>query len=115
MHHKLGILLATILLTVTWASVWKMFEKAGQPWWAALVPGYGFAVFCRVGGKPGWWWVWLFVPGANLAAAVLATHGVARRFGYGARMTVVLLLLPFVGYPVLGFGNCRYQPPEKAH
>lgn len=35
-------------------------------------------------------------------------------FGRGVGMTVLLILLPFVGWPMLGFGDAQYQGPAGA-
>src|SRR4051812_26873911 len=44
---------------------WKVFTKAGQPGWASMVPIYNMYILCKVGGKPGWWVVLMFVPLVN--------------------------------------------------
>ncbi len=40
-------------------AVWRAFEKAGKPGWAAIVPIYNFYIMCKIAGRPGWWWVLL--------------------------------------------------------
>src|SRR5437870_122191 len=47
------VILAIALVSII--SMWKIFEKAGQPGWAAIVPFYSTYVLCVVAGKPGWW------------------------------------------------------------
>jgi hypothetical protein len=44
------ILLAVIVLMVV--AMWKVFTKAGEPGWAAIVPIYNIIVFLRISGKP---------------------------------------------------------------
>ncbi|TAF17486.1 MAG: hypothetical protein EAZ72_04750, partial [Verrucomicrobia bacterium] len=34
--------------------MWKTFEKAGQPGWAAIIPFYNLVVMFRLGGQSGW-------------------------------------------------------------
>jgi len=91
------------------AGCWKMFEKAGQPGWAALIPIYNLVVLCRIAGKPEWWCLLMLIPLVNLVVAIIVIHNVARNFGFGVGMTLLLIFLPFVGYPMLGFGDCQYQ------
>jgi len=44
------------MLTVFWfASLWKMFERAGNPGWACFVPFYNAWKLARSAGKPGWY------------------------------------------------------------
>src|SRR4051794_25418446 len=42
------------------ACFWKIFEKAGQPGWASIIPLYNTIVLLRIAGKP-WWWLFLLV------------------------------------------------------
>ena len=48
------------------AAAWKVFEKAGQPGWAAIVPIYNLIVWIKVAGKPVWWILPMLIPVVNL-------------------------------------------------
>ena len=37
------------------AAMWKVFEKAGQPGWAAIIPIYNLYILTKIAGKPGRW------------------------------------------------------------
>jgi hypothetical protein len=91
------------------AGLWKTFQKAGQPGWAALVPGYNLLVWLRVAGRPAWWLAVLFVPGVGVVFAYRAWTSLARGFGRGPRFAAGLLLAPPVFLPVLGFGDADYR------
>jgi hypothetical protein len=43
----------TILMIAAW---WKIFSKAGQPGWVAIIPIYNWIVWCKIVGRP-WWWI----------------------------------------------------------
>ncbi|MEA3266884.1 MAG: DUF5684 domain-containing protein, partial [Candidatus Fermentibacteria bacterium] len=45
---------------------WKLFVKAGEEGWIALIPIYNAVIMMKIAGKPGWWVILLFVPFANL-------------------------------------------------
>jgi hypothetical protein len=107
--------LTLVLLGVpTLAGLWKVFEKAGRPGWAALVPVYNLAVLHRIAGHPGWW-AWLYLlPCAwpvVIVPSVLACLDLAKCFGKDALFGLALVAAPFVAFPVLGFGPARYEPP----
>lgn len=102
------------LLIVTVAGVWKTFEKAGKPGWAAIVPIYNIIIMLEIVGKPTWWVVLIFVPLVNLVILIILYHQMSLSFGRGVGMTVLLILLPFVGWPMLGFGDAQYQGPAGA-
>jgi hypothetical protein len=88
---------------------WKIFEKAGRPGWAALVPIYSAIVLLEIVGKPGWWVLLLFIPLVNLVITVIAAIGLAASFGCRAEFAIGLVLLPIVFYPILGFGSQTYR------
>ena len=91
-------------------SIWKVFIKAGQPGWAAIVPIYNMYVLLKIAGKPGWWILLLFVPVVNLVISIIALLGLAENFGKGAGFAIGLLFLPIIFYPILAFGSATYQP-----
>ncbi len=90
------------------ASLWKVFEKAGHPGWAAIVPFYNIYILTQIAGKPTWWMILFFIPIANIVAAIIVWHGVSLNFGKDAGFTVGLVLLGIVFIPILGFGDAKY-------
>jgi uncharacterized protein DUF5684 len=102
------VILAVSILTI--AGMWKAFEKAGQPGWAAIIPVYNIIVLLQVADKPVWWVViWLCVPCGNIIVAIIASIAFAEKFGQGAGFGVGLALLGFIFWPILGFGSSQYQ------
>lgn len=100
--------LAILILMI--AAMWKVFEKAGKPGWAAIVPIYNLIVLCEIAGKPAWWVVLLLIPFVNIVAGIIVVIALAKNFGKGAGFGIGLLLLPMVFYPMLAWGDARYQP-----
>jgi len=106
------IYIAVIVLMI--AAQWKIFEKAGKPGWACIIPIYNTIVLLEIIGKP-WWWLLLFlVPIVNLIFAIWMINLLSKSFGKDEGFTIGLLLLPIVFYPVLGFGSATYQGPAGA-
>lgn len=91
------------------ASMWKMFEKAGQPGWAAIVPIYNIYVLTQIAEKPGWWLLLFFISLVNLVASIMVWSAISSRFGKGDGFTVGLVLLSFIFIPILGFGDAQYK------
>ena len=101
------LLLAFMIFMV--ASFWKVFTKAGQPGWASLVPFYNMYVYLTIAGKPGWWLVMLLIPVVYVVFAILALIARAQRFGKSGGFVAGLIFLPFIFYPILGFGDSVYK------
>jgi hypothetical protein len=100
-------LLAFVVLML--AGTWKTFAKAGQPGWAAIVPIYNMIVLLQVAGRPIWWIILAFIPIVSLILLVIP-FDIAKKFGKGTGFGLGLLFLPFIFYPILGFGDAQYQP-----
>ena len=49
-----------------YAAMWKVFEKAGQPGWAAIIPIYNFYIMTKIAGKPGYWTLLCLIPLVNI-------------------------------------------------
>lgn len=105
-------LLMMAVMVVVIVGFWKVFEKAGQPGWAAIVPIYNAYILLKIAGRPGWWILLFMIPFVNFAIAIIVAIDVAKSFGQSAAFGIVLLLLlGGIGYLVLGFGNYRYVGP----
>jgi len=83
--------------------------KAGEPGWAVLVPIYNIIVLLKIAGKPTWWFLLFLVPVVNLVIGIMVAIAVAENFGKSTGFGIGLALLPFVFYPMLGFGDAVYQ------
>lgn len=112
---SLPVVLAVIgLVILSIVGMWKMFVKAGRPGWASIVPIYNGWVLYEISGKPGWWVLVGAVPFVGpfiaIILSLLASIELAKRFGKTTSFGVVMLfLVPFIGYLILGFGDDRYD------
>jgi Family of unknown function (DUF5684) len=95
------------------ATMWKVYEKAGKPGWAAIVPIYNTIVLLQIGGKPVWWILLFLVPLVNIVIAIIMHIGVARGFGKGVGFGWGLALLGFIFFPILAWGDAEYQGPPS--
>ena len=110
-----GLIFLAIIVGII-AGIWKVFTKAGKPGWAALIPIYNAIVILEIAGKPLWWIILLLIPVVNFVVAILVNIAVAEKFGKSSGFGVGLALLGFIFYPILGFGDAKYQgvPPPPA-
>ncbi len=52
-----GTIIYLAIIALMLAGMWKVFEKAGKPGWAAIIPIYNLIVLLDIVGKPIWWLV----------------------------------------------------------
>ena len=107
-------LIGLVLVVLMIVALWKVFSKAGEPGWAAIIPIYNMIVMLKIAGKPLWWIILLLIPFVNLIVGIMVALGVAEKFGKGGGFGVGLAFLPFVFYPILGFGSAAYVGPKTA-
>lgn len=103
------LIVITVILII---SHWKIYTKAGKPGWATLIPFYNVIVLLEIIGKPWWWLFLILIPCTSLIFAIWATNLLSKSFGQKEGFTVGLLLLPYVFYPILAFGNYQYLGPS---
>lgn len=122
-------IITTIFLILEFVTGWLVFEKYGEKGWKALIPfyntyieygkvwygyiGIAFLVLdvianaCEKAGKSG------FIVGIiGLALAVIKfifSYKKSKAFGKGIGFALVLLIFPFIGNLILGFGDAKYQ------
>ncbi len=106
------IYLAFMVLMV--ASLWKIYDKAGEPGWAAIIPIYNVIVLLKIVGRPVWWLLLLMIPFVNFIIAILVMIDLAKSFGQGAGYGLGLVFLPFIFSPMLAFGDASYGGPAAA-
>jgi hypothetical protein len=98
--------LAVVIITIV--GLWKIFEKAGEPGWAAIIPIYNFIVMLKIAEKPIWWIILAFIPIISLVPAILVPLAIANNFGKDTLYGIGMIFLPFIFYPLLGFSDAQY-------
>lgn len=116
----MALMIFTIVITLIFVipaliGMWKVFVKAGKPGWAAIVPLYNLYIYVQIAQKPTWWFVLMLVPYVNIVVNIMLTLEIAKKFNKSAAFAIFgLLLFPFVGWPMLGFGPAQYHPDAVA-
>lgn len=113
---------------------WRMFKKAGEKGWKAIIPIYNAYIYMKIIGLSFWkWFAALFVSeialqiGANanigflstiggiavlvimIALSVLTARNTAKAFGKGTGFAIGLFFFPNIFQLILGFGSAEYQ------
>lgn len=110
----IGIILALAFVVFFIASMWKVFEKAGQPGWACIIPIYNLYIMTKIVGKPGWWVVMFIIPIVNYIFLIWMYNLISKSFGKDVGFTLGLIFLAPIFWPILGFGSATYQGPAGA-
>ncbi|MCR5702361.1 MAG: DUF5684 domain-containing protein [Lachnospiraceae bacterium] len=87
---------------------WRIFSKAGEPGWAAIVPFYNAYVLAKIAMGNGWLFLLLFVPFVNFVVAIIMIFKLSSAFGHGVGFGFGLLFLSIIFFPILAFGSSEY-------
>jgi len=106
-------LVMLVLAAIHITCLWVIFDKAGQPGWAAIVPVYNLWVLAEVGDKPGWLGLaaefvcWVpYVGGViSIVLSIIIFIGVAKSFNRGVLFGLGLVFLPIIFFPILAFAS----------
>jgi hypothetical protein len=99
-------LLPLIVFAITVAGMWKIFTKAGEPGWAAIVPIYNIWVLTKIGDSGVLWFVLSVLFGLPVIKIYI---DVLDKFGKGIGYALGMFFLPFVFFPLLGFGDAQFR------
>jgi Family of unknown function (DUF5684) len=107
--NPVGSIIQLVLGLISIVGLWKVFIKAGQPGWAAIIPFYNIYVVHKVAKEAPWKMLLLLIPIINIIWAIILQIRVGRQFGKSGVWSFFLLaVFGFVGYLMLGFGQDPY-------
>lgn len=142
-HTSLLLMLLAIILgiifvfyAVTAIAWWRIFKKAGEPGWKAIIPFYDGHIKFKICWKPAFFWLMLalsvvgsvmtgfklslggfesviYIIGYALALIalyidVLHSFKLSNAFGYGTGFAIGLVFLPTIFSLILAFGKSQY-------
>ncbi len=90
---------------------WKLYEKAGKPGWASIVPIYNIVVLHEIVGRDLIKILLLLIPFVNFYFIVTLFISLAKSFG--KRGVGDYLLTIFFAPFYLGLGDARYEGPSE--
>ncbi|MFB6258165.1 MAG: signal peptidase I [Flavobacteriales bacterium] len=98
----------TVLLVLTvilhFATLWRIFQKAGRKAWEGLVPVYNLFIWLKLMQKPAWWVLLFLIPGVNFLMTIILHVETVKMFDRrGFLNTLIAIFLPWVYIPYLAF------------
>lgn len=104
-----------VVFLIVVIGLWKVFEKADEPGWAAIIPIYNYYILLKIVGRPWWWLLLLLIPLVNFFVTIIVAIDLAKSFGKDVVYGIVLLwFFSVIGFMILGFGDAQYLGPAAA-
>ncbi len=104
--YYIVLLLVCVLIIV---GMWKVFAKAGEPGWAAIVPFYNNYVLFKIAMGNGWLFLLTLIPAVGWIAPFVAYFMLAKKFGKGTGFAIGNALLTPIFILILAFGDAEYE------
>lgn len=106
--YTVMMIIAIIVSIISIIALWKIFSKAGEPGWAAIVPFYNNYVLFKITMGNGWLFLLMFVPLVNIVMSFMVIFKLAKVFGHGIGFGFGLLFLQVIFLLILAFGSSEY-------
>ena len=103
----ISIIIALTLIMM--ASMWIIFEKAGEKGWSSLIPFHSFYCMLRMANKPNWWMILYLNPITNIVVSIWAMNRIVKRLGYNEGHTVGIVFFPMIFLPIVGLGDNEFN------
>ena len=102
----------------------KIFKKAGEEGWKAIIPFYNIWVLVKILGLNWWWFLIYLAPSilglvsvslssvayiAELVASIVIYYNLTKKMGKTTGYIVLLVFFPYVMIPVLGLGSSKWD------
>lgn len=110
-------MLGLIIYIIMVIGMWKIFEKAGEEGWKAIIPFYNLYIsIVKIARKEWWYFILFFIPLVNIFVGIKVNMEIAKNFRISSPFIFALGLsfLPFIFYPILGFGNYDFCFEDEA-
>lgn len=105
-------IICLIVVVVCLVAMWKIFVKAGEPGWAAIVPIYNAFVLFKIAWGKGILFLLMCIPVVNFVVLIMVYVKLAKAFGKGTGFAIGLIFLAPIFMCMLGFGDAQYEGPQ---
>ena len=93
-------------------AMWKVFKKAGEPGWTAIIPIVNIYKLCKIADGNGFKCILLLIPIVNIIYHILLNIRMAKAFGKSTLFGIGLILFNIIFIFILGYGSARYIGPR---
>lgn len=112
-------ILSIVIAALSVIAYWKIFEKAGEPGWAAIVPGYNLYTLFKITWGNGWNLFLLLIPIYGwIIVPIITMIKLGKAFKKSTGFIVGLVLLVLIFDMILAFNGDQYtgvpEPAKKA-
>lgn len=94
-----------VVLALTIAANWKLYEKAGEPGWAAIVPFYSSYTLYKISWGNGWFFLLAYIPFVSFVIYIITMLKLSQAFGKDGAWAVGLIFLNVIFLCIMAFSK----------
>ncbi|MCH4886003.1 signal peptidase I [Acidaminobacter sp. JC074] len=102
-----------ILAIVALVGMWKMFEKADEPGWAAIIPLYNVWVMLKIAGLNPLFILVMLIPLVNVIFGIYMSYKFVEAYGFGIGGFLLYLFFSPIMTIYMGFSEDVQYVGEK--
>lgn len=99
------------LYIISVIALWKLFEKAGEEGWKAIIPFYNAYMTSKLSMNNGWLFLLVLIPIIRVIYTGALCYAISKSFGKKTPYAIGLFFLYPIFIIMLGFDNSRYLGP----
>lgn len=109
--YYLGLILPIYILSLPLIITgrWRIFIRAGENGWKAVIPIYNKYILCKMLSYPKWFFILYYIPIINFAIHIIVSIRLAKAFNRGKLFALGLITLNPIFILILGFGKIRFD------
>lgn len=101
-------IIAFIILLIILISISKVLKKANRTPITGLIPIYNLIPLLEITNLPKHYFILLIIPIINIPFLLMLNLELAKFFKKDKKFGIMLLVLPFIYFPILAFGKSEY-------
>lgn len=109
MNFGFMIFFSILLCIFLFACKYKIYKKAGQKGWKALIPIYNTIILLRIVELPTWYILLYIIPIVNIYVLFKSNIELAHKFGKSVEFGISLVFFPYICLPILAFDDVEYN------
>lgn len=94
-------------------AMWKIFTKAGEEGWKALIPIYDLVILFKISGLSPWLILVMLIPIGTIVILIMLYIKLAKAFGKSGGFAAGLILLNTIFMLILAFDSSKYVGPQE--
>ena len=100
-----------IVVIIGIVAMWRVFQKAGEAGWKAIIPFYNAYTFVKIIDGNGIKFLLLLIPIVNIVYSIILDVRLAKVFGKSSGFAVGLIFLNPIFMLILAFDSSEYLGP----